>query len=449
MRKHEALYDWPIAEITRLSDSEIAEDFAAGLVEPVLSDFTTLTERMRGIGADLARSKAARDHFNNWPELLQCIESFERQFYTFPNSAFGKFRLFIMLADKLAQTAAQLDANLIDENQFEIREMPSSMPLSWFSRENGQSFEDSIAVFSFANFHLLERELVQYNISEHFLFHLLVALSFLTNIPVGHAVVVKKVTPTIETSAVDAFARLAVLSSGKSVHSPRVYSVPLSVLNRDAICAGHVYHQWNEVLNVLSEYNSRNEILLKYLTIYHVVENFMFKFPIVELERQQAGLMFSLRDFRRLYNQIDEAEPSALKRMFQAALSVEASTGVTFEAHLVTRWQSLELTTSQVDIEDALRLLGIKKNRRPLRYSEFRAGSECHGYFSQMVYQIRCAIVHNKETEFHLTYASLNEGLIALIERFLIPSLEEICFALIGTPNQEFWYSRKELLLYQ
>jgi hypothetical protein len=449
MRKYEILYDCPIAEISRLADSDVAADFAATLVDPALSSFTTLTEQMRGLGADLARAKADRNHFSGWGDLRQCLESFERQFATFPEPRFGKFRLFVVLAEKLAQTAAPLDATVIDENQFEIRELPNSLPLSWFSRENGQSFEDSVAVFSCADIGAIERQIANCNISPHFVFHILASLAPILNVPAGHAALVKKNTPTIEAAAVDAFVRLVILASGKSVHSPQRYSSPLSVINPDIIHAGHLYHQWNEVLYVLSEYNSRDEILLKYLTIYHVVENLMFKFPIVELERQQGGRMFSIRDFRRLYQQVDEAETTALKRLFTAALKEEATPGITFESHLVTRWQSLVTPASLVDFESALGLLGIKKDRRPLRHSEFRVGSECAGLFTQMVYQTRCAIVHNKETEFHLTYASLNAAFITLLENFLMPSLEEICFALVGSPNQQVWYSRKELLLYQ
>lgn len=238
------------------------------------------------------------------------------------------------------------------------------------------------------------------------------------------------------------------VSGGRS-HTLRKYSVPISVISRNAVEAGEVYHQWNEVLNVLSEYNSRDEILLKYLTIYHVFENLMLKFPIVELERQQAGRMFTMRDFKRLYHQIDEKELAALKRLFATVLQLVATPGTTFEAHIVARWQALVPTTPQAEIEDALRLLGLKKNHRPLAYSDLTQGNECAGYFTQMVYQTRCAIVHNKETEFHLTYATLNNGFTALIEKFLIPSLEELCFALIGAPNPYVWYSQKELLLYQ
>lgn len=449
MRILDALYDWPIAEINRLSDSQTAEDYAGQLTEPLLSEFTTLTEKMRGHGADLALSKAAREHFTQWIELRQSVEIYQVQFSNFPGQVFNKLLLFLILADKVAQTTAPLDANPIDENQFELRELQCTLPLRWFSYENSRSFQDSMVVFCCDDFQKLGQEIQTQNISPKLLFHLLATLIALPDVPLMHSVLIKKTNPAIELAAVDAFTRLVILMSGRQVHTPKKYTVPISVLSCDVVTAGDCYQQWNEVLNVLSEYNYRDEILLKFLTIYHVFENLMLKFPIVELERQQAGRMFTMRDFKRLYQQIDEKEHAALKRLFTNVLQIDATPGVSFINHIVTRWQGLVPTTPQIDIEDALRILGLKKNHHPLSFTEFTNGADCAGYFTQMVYQTRCAIVHNKETELHLTYATLNNGFTTLIEKFLIPSLEELCFALISTQNQHVWYSQKELLLYQ
>ena len=183
--------------------------------------------------------------------------------------------------------------------------------------------------------------------------------------PTVHLAVVKKETPSIESAAVDAFVRLVILASGKPVHTPTNYTNQPSLINPDVIHAGNMYQQWEDVLNVLSEYNSREEILLKYLTIYHVIENFMFKLPIVELERQQGGNMFSIRDFRRLYKQVEVAETTALQRLFKIVLAEPASPGVSFAQRIVNRWTSLVPNVAAADIQNVLGLLGIKKMPSP------------------------------------------------------------------------------------
>jgi hypothetical protein len=443
MKKYEILYDWPVAQVQRLADSNDAENYAVGLGPAPLAAFTTLTEQIRGLGADLAAAKAARVHFTKWNQLRQCLEAFENQFGNFPGANLPKFRLFVLLADKLAQSAPPLDAADIDENAFEIRELPQPLPLCWFTRENAQSPQDSTAVFNCGDLAALEIEIAAANVSPAFAFQLLAALHALPALPAGHAVLVKRTAQPIEIAAIEAFVRLVVLINGKPVHATRRYANAPRVLDADAIRAGHVYQQWSEVLDVLSEYNSRDEVLLKYLTIYHVVENFMFKLPIVGLERQRNGKMFSIRDFQTLYDKTKMNEGDALKRLFAAVFPLQASAAATFQQHISTRWTALVPGVSQADIDIALSNLDL-----PFTFAGFQ-GQAAAGFFAKLVYAIRNAIVHNKETEFHLTYASLDPKMCALIESFLIPSLEEICFSLIGSPNTHLWYQNKQLQLYK
>ncbi len=443
MKKYEILYDWPIAQVQCLADSNNAENYSLALRDAPLAAFTSLTEQIRGLGADLAAAKAARAHFAKWHQLRQCLDAFEKQFGNFPDANLSKFRLFVLLADKLAQAAPPLDAADINANAFEIRELPQPLPLCWFTRENAQSPQDSTAVFNCGALVDLEAEIAAANLSPAFAFQLLAALHALSTFPAGHAVLIKRGVQPIEIAAIEAFVRLVVLISGKPVHATRRYATAPQVLDPDAIRAGHVYQQWSEVLDVLSEYNSRDEVLLKYLTIYHVVENFMFKLPIVGLERQRNGKMFSIRDFQTLYDKTKTNEAEALKRLFIAVFQLPASPGVSFQEHIINRWKALVPGLSQTSIDAALSTLDAR-----FTFAEFRdqASASC---FAKLVYAIRNAIVHNKETEFHLTYASLDVTIRTLIELFLIPSLEEVCFSLIGSPNSSLWYQNKELQLYK
>lgn len=241
MKKYEILYDWPVAQVQRLADSNEAENYALALDAAPLAAFTTLTEHIRGLGADLAAAKAARAHFARWAQLSQCVEAFENQFGDFPDANLAKFRLSILLADKLAQAAPLLDAAEIDVNAFEIRELPEPLPVCWFTRENAQSTTDSTAIFNCGDLAALEPEIAAANISPTFAFQLLAALHALQAFPAGHAVLVKRGAQQIEIAAIEAFVRLVVLISGKPVHATRRYANTPQVLDPDAIRAGHLY----------------------------------------------------------------------------------------------------------------------------------------------------------------------------------------------------------------
>jgi len=62
--------------------------------------------------------------------------------------------------------------------------------------------------------------------------------------------------------------------------------------------------------------------------------------------------------------------------------------------------------------------------------------------------------VHNRETEFHLTHGTLQtHSLIGsaakdVLEKFVIPTLEEISFYLVIEKNPLVWYKASKLTLW-
>jgi len=442
MRKYEILYDWVLTEIPRWADSAIAEHFASQLAEPALGTFVNIAEQLRSLGLEIATANAARMHFRRWGELRQLIDRLQSQFPHFPDGNFVKSVLFSVFAEKLDDAFALLDEEDVDETAFVIRELSSPLPVAWFARENAKDPLNSIAVFSCNEPAALETAVASANISPSLVFHLLAALRGVETLPAQMALV-RNVAEGIDPPAVEAYLRIAMLATGKPVHSPRTYTAVPNVLDQDSIVVGPPFQQWADVISVLSEYNSRDEVLVKYLTIYHVIENFMFKRPIVELERQHNGRMFSIRDFRRLYEQVEMGEGEALRRLFEDIFRLEATAGVSFKQHICSRWARLLMSFREGDLDAALTTLGVG-----FTFAQFRANATPPN-FAKLVYSFRNAIVHNKETEFHLTYASLNLGLSCLLEAFLIPSLEEISFAVIGKTNPKLWYQNRELHLYR
>jgi hypothetical protein len=439
MKQHEALYDWPMRELERLADSGAAEAFATTLSGVAEETFTRLAERMRGLGVDLKKAKVSREHSNGWEQIRECLEQFSRDFHAFPDCNIGKFRIFVGIAKTVADSGVPLDSTIdIDENLFAFRELPNSIPLHWFHRENAASFEESVSLFSCSALPTTEAEIETDTISPKYAFHFLAALPTAGSLIDHHIAVVKKSSASVPMPAVDAFVKLLLLAAGKPIHMCHRYQQPPSVINIDSIRIGEPFHQWNDVIYVLSEYNSRDDLLLKFITAYHVVENLMYKMPIVELETNLTGKMFSIRDFKRLYESVDKKEADAIGKLFAVISGISTGT-TTFKERWLKRWRSISPSVPSTDIDVALITLGLK-----FKFSSFNTPAE----FAKLVYSIRNAIVHNKETEFHLTHASVDTAFSAIIEKFLIPCLEEVCFEVIGRRVAEFWYSQDKLLFY-
>lgn len=450
MKKHEILYDWLHSHITTMADSEIAERFSEGLAKERQNNFSRLAEELRLHSAELVKAKASRLHTGNWRALWHSFSQFAEDFSDFPDLAAKKVQLTIIIANKLASDQVSLDLNIIDEFLFEIRDLEISPPLNWFVWQNSRSLVDSVVVVSCADVPALAADIPATNISPELGFHFLAALIRLPDITSKHAALIRKTTPSISDKAVDAFARLALVSDGKAVHQPRQYTAIPQIFDRDAVKAGIAYHQFNDIFDVLSEYNSRSEILTKYLTLYHVIENFMFKLPIVRLERRKNGGMFSIRDFRNMYSKVNDTEADAINKAILKLLDYEISPGHTFKSRVISIWNKLLPANAPAgraaEIQNVLGALGLTERDIALTHAQFRLNLGAN--LARVIYGIRNAVVHNKATEFHLTYATLTSAFCLIIEEFLVPVLEEICFSLISNKNDYVWYSREHLVLY-
>ena len=448
-KKHSILYDSIVQEINRLSDSVIAEAFAEQLEASGagIDEFVTVTERLRGFGADLVGAKARREHFAYWSDLRLCLEDFAVKFSAFPDLNFVKHRLELMIATKLAQIAPTIDMADIDDEQFELRELSTTLPIHLFVRENAKTFSDSTVVLSVRDIAAFEAELAQANISPELAFRLLAAIQAKAQVSIQHYALIKRSTPAISDAGVEAFCCLSLLSVGHPVHVPRTYELPPRLIDCDRLQAGIAYNQMNEIMYVLSEYNSHKQLLSKYLTLYHVVENFMYRMPIARLEQAHGGAMFSIRDFQRLYKEVEEKEQPAIRKLFAAVAQVEYEPGKLFRARVISNWTAACAGIAPGDVQVALGKFGLKQNGLAMSAPVFTT-TDLPTNFAQLVYGVRCAIVHNKETEFHLTYANLDAGIAHLIEKFLIPTLEEVCFHLVSGTNSVVWYTNSELKLF-
>lgn len=443
MKKYRILYDWVSTEISRLSDTEEAEQYSATLGPQRESTFVNLSEDLRGFIVDLTAAKASRSHFTQWAQLHQQISDFATNFPDFPDAKYRKLKTFFVLASTLSATGVALDEDEIDNQLFEIRPLSLQLPLQWLARENAAAFENSLVVFSSDNIVQFEQELQSSagRITPKLVFHVLATLVHSQDLLQSPVALVKQSQPRISNEIVEAFVHLHVVAEGKTIHAPRNYNAPLQIGSFDGVDPTFEYQQWDEIFGVLSEYNSRTEPILKFLTIYHVVENLMIKRPLVELESRQNGRMFSLRSFQQMYEKVEKKELDALAKLFSSAFPVQLDATRTVGQSITTRWSNIQPLAS--DVNSALTDLGMNQT-----HANFMNSTSASSAFTGLVYRVRCAIVHNKETEFHLTHSTMTRGFIEILEQFLLPALEELCFALISKKNAFVWYQNQELKLY-
>ncbi|ANS87438.1 hypothetical protein VSVS12_03738 [Vibrio scophthalmi] len=249
-----------------------------------------------------------------------------------------------------------------------------------------------------------------------------------------------------------ALLKLFIVCSGQKFHSVR--ELPKRNLSYfiDRIDFQLNYQQFNESFIIISEYNSRKELLNKYLSLYHMVENFMFKHPLVKLNKERGGDMFSIRDFKDMYNKVDSSELASLESFLKIAMS-ENYNGISLLDNSYKSFVELvttgTMTESNIDI--VFQTLNIGSKSALHKYSTLATNQSKQSFpqvISKLIYIIRNSIVHNKETEFHLSHETLNDNICNFIEKYLAPQMENILFTLLTQKNNVVWYEHQNIKLF-
>lgn len=243
---------------------------------------------------------------------------------------------------------------------------------------------------------------------------------------------------------------------GKTIHETKKSIYKINLKNNNNFDSIEQYIQFSDVFYILSEFNEENNILNKYLKVYQVIENFMFRIPLCELI-DETGKMFTIRDFNRLYGKIDSKEKEALKAFFRKAL-LESDSNSVLLISLVKDYIDIFKSRHLSDLDNIKSNL-IKKgflssenldNIKNLNQIDTNKNAQNNliGVTSNLVYKLRNSIVHNKATEFHLTNNNLDDYTKCLIDELIIPVLIEIIFFLVINKSKVITYESRELSLY-
>ncbi|MCF6240700.1 MAG: hypothetical protein L3J74_05070 [Bacteroidales bacterium] len=235
------------------------------------------------------------------------------------------------------------------------------------------------------------------------------------------------------------FVQFILLINGKTFHNP-IEVTENQFLTDDVKnileCNIKSFNQYQESAYILSEYNHTKDILLKYLLLYHIIENFMYRRPISEM----ATTKFTIRDFKNLYKKVDISEEKTLKELLTKIKTENITTTDTLENYFNNKLNNYrDSLISHNEINQILTKMTLP-NLSGLNYSNS----------SKLIYYFRNSIIHNKETEFHISHTTLNSSsdLVKFFEDFLLPVLENIIDFFIFKEESLIDYPKNHLLLY-
>jgi hypothetical protein len=448
------------------SEGALFEAFFNSLQNNVKEDeLISFSEKFSSILTELEESYNDNIVQEDFEKLISSVNEFKATFPEYPNNRFAEIELIVLFLTKIeAETSEEFNLEGdYNTDLFCLHKLPKPIAEKHFFFYDNVDLESSFILFDISNLDAdgnlekLKKFVLDNQVPIELLIHLLSKIGQENIILSQNQYVLIKNELNDKPSLIRSCVCLHILKSGLYIHTPYEYTLKPNISAARKIQIGQNYQQFVDTLTIISEYNHQRDILDKYMRLYHVIENFMFKYPLVGMERSNGGSPFSIRDFQRMYDKISLSEISALKDLIRAVLDVDYIPGTKFSSFLFSKWTSfhLPITLSTAHIDALLLLLKIEtKSKKPVRYADV-IENEFANFFSQLIYSYRNSLVHNRETEFHLTHDSLlNHAVInntpkQVLEYFLIPCIEEIVFYLIIEQNPIVWYDKSKLTLWK
>ena len=458
MNKIDAIYGNILCLLKNITlEADNLTTYISSLSSEKQETIISLAETIENKKSELVNSKNQGLIFSDFSSLLLIVQKLIDDFSDYPNHRYQEIFVLISLLASLSEAIDDEVDNteIIDTELFSFVKLEKNIYHKNFVFYDSMNLENSICLFDFSDISSIKNFLNEQSLSVELYIHLLANIGVDNSRIETNKYVLIKSDQKEKQSSIWSYVAVHLVKAGYLVHQPSGFLHRPTVSNLRTIKAGELYQQFNDSLIILSEYNDKGDILDKYLRLYHVFENFMYKFPLVTLERFYSGSVFSIRDFQKMNERLDNSEPTSLANLFKKILEKEYMPSKKFDVYVTKVWTDLISTTplnkSKADL--FLSLLRISTKSKDYKFDDVLV-SNMSNFLPKIVYAYRNSIVHNRETEFHLNHETLlyhsscADTAKILLEHFLIPVLEEIVFFLILERNDIVWFGNSTIKLW-
>jgi len=185
--------------------------------------------------------------------------------------------------------------------------------------------------------------------------------------------------------------------------------------------------QFFEIFDVFDEYQHATDILSRFLKLYQIIEYLLIRVIFVKIQQRTGQHKQFLRELmgmkkhddfdKKLFKELFENEKSDLKNWFK---NLATNQSIKDE---IERYLNKSVDITQNDDEYWLNLL------------------------ADLLYQLRNSIVHNKESEHHITIHATTSTTADLLKKILL-KFEKIILKKLVEYNEKISYTSRYLWLY-
>lgn len=186
------------------------------------------------------------------------------------------------------------------------------------------------------------------------------------------------------------------------------------------------YEQYFDIYDVVNDLNQCHDILNRFLKLYHVMEYLVYRVYLVKLVARTGTNKIFIREFIKSSKYMDNNEKKSFTKNFEEIFIQDLAT---IQAR-ITRFRTPNINSfvsNKFQVNNFLDIRGI----------------------ADLIYSIRCSIVHNKESEFHLTLSNKEDyDIIIDLIKEIINLFEDLIMQKISTDHVSINYPQEKLNLY-
>lgn len=189
------------------------------------------------------------------------------------------------------------------------------------------------------------------------------------------------------------------------------------------------YEQYFEVYDIINELNHATDTVTRFLKLYHIIEYLVYRRELVEIEQKARNNRTFIREIHSLSGKgSSSSEMNILKNNFKKI----------FENEIIAGGFNFPAPLNPLEIDF------LKKNWEINNFNQKEPN-----HIATLIYRIRNSIVHNKESEFHITTSNPDDykDVLNLIKQF-INILERNILNKISNNDVSISYQNQHIQLY-
>lgn len=445
--------------INYISDNDTVDEYISRISDPIKkSEFQAFIDELYNIYYQIDEKYSNLDLFTDIDALISVTESIRNNFPDYTGNFYYSRRIITEVIKRtinLIEGDDEFDflnsTEELDLDLFKIDRINRRLEFDNYIHEDKLNIEESIILISFDNIDDFIYQIHNNCTDVRLLMILLSKLYIRPDDELHDKYCFYNITYDNRLANIMAFLELKKVTLGEKIHYCHEIVRTPSVLPSCVLRINNDYQQFKDVVYILSEYNDKKDILDKYVRIYQVIENFTFRRQVCEIVNRSTR-MFSIREFMYKTKSVQIKEEKATIELFKSMLKLEYTSGCTFKKYAYTKFQGfIGRGGPNVDaLEGIIQKMGIINDTQNNIFTYVKVEEKnIDVLLAQIVYQLRCSIVHNKETEYHISHNNLKEPIVFFLNNFLFEILEEIIFFLIINKNQLISYDKKSINLYE